>query len=285
MQAIEINGQLNEYMILEMLGSGATGDVYKCVSRSTGQVVAIKWLHRIDMAKRFEHEARTLRQINHPNIAQFIDYVYSREKAFIVMEFVEGLTIEKLINRTGKLPEAYALKVLNQLAVVIKYLHSQNIIHRDLKAANIKIMQDSTVKILDFGIAKTDFSAQLTMEGHILGSMPYMAPEQFQQITSTKVDMWALGVLYYQMLTRYLPFSGSSDLAIRTAVEKGKYISPDIFEATLTDYSKSVIKNLLKTNPNQRWNIDKLIQHLANETKSAGKTGIFKKIKSWVASN
>lgn len=285
MQAIEINGQLNEYMILEMLGSGATGDVYKCVSRSTGQVVAIKWLHRINMAKRFENEARTLRQINHPNIAQFIDYVYTQEKAFIVMEFVEGLTLEKLINRTGKLPEAYALKILNQLAVVIKYLHSQNIIHRDLKAANIKIMKDSTVKVLDFGIAKTDFSAQLTTEGHILGSMPYMAPEQFQQITSTKVDMWALGVLYYQMLTRYLPFSGSGDLAIRAAVEKGKYISPDIFEATLKDSSKRVIKNLLKTNPNRRWNIDTLIDHLANETKPSGKEGIFKRIKSWVASN
>ncbi|NND32528.1 MAG: protein kinase, partial [Saprospiraceae bacterium] len=101
MQARDINFNLHGYMVLELLGSGAMGDVFKCIDRSTGQLVAIKWLHRLEMAKRFANEADTLGRISHPNIAQFIDYIHTQDYAFIVMEYVEGLTIEKLIRHSG----------------------------------------------------------------------------------------------------------------------------------------------------------------------------------------
>jgi len=251
-------------MILEWLGSGAMGDVYKCLDRSSGKIVAIKWLHRLDMADRFASEARTLSTANHPNIARFIDYVYDDKFAYIIMEFVEGLTLEKLMNHSGRIPEAYAIKILKQVVEAVKYLHDNQIIHRDLKAANIKVMRNNTVKILDFGIAKTSFSDKLTAEGLLVGSMPSIAPEQFRNITTPKVDSWAIGVLFYQMLTRHLPFSNTSDIALRVAIEKGKYMAPEIFEPTLTRGSKLIIKNLLVTNPSKRWSVKLLRDYLSD---------------------
>ena len=269
-------------MILELLGSGAMGDVYKCIAQSTGQLVAIKWLHRLEMAKRFANEANTLAQINHPNIAQFVNYVHATDFAFIVMEYVEGLTIEKLISHSGKLPESYAKRILLQLAQAVKYLHDQNIVHRDIKAANIKVKQNSQVKLLDFGIAKTKFSERLTAEGLVVGSMPYIAPEQFEGTTTPKVDLWSLGVLYYQMITSYLPFSGNGDIAIRDSIKRGQYLAPEVFEPNISKQSQNIVKHLLNPIVHQRWSIDQLISNLDDkEDNDRGKT-MLQSLRTWI---
>ncbi|MBK8505715.1 MAG: serine/threonine protein kinase [Saprospiraceae bacterium] len=254
--------KIDHYILIEWLGSGAMGDVYKAIDPRTGKPVAIKLLHRKDMAARFEAEAIILQQLNHQNIARFIDYHQSDQEAYIIMEYVEGLTLEKLISHQGKLPESYALKLLDKINGAVSYLHEQQIIHRDLKPSNIKIPKESDVKILDFGIAKTRYSGSLTQEGFIVGSGPYLAPEQFKQVISSKIDTWAMGVLFYQMITGYLPFSATDEKDLQKKIENGTYLPAKVFQPSITLRSKAILKSLLTTNASRRWSSKKLSQHL-----------------------
>jgi serine/threonine-protein kinase len=262
MTHLRLQTKLDRYILIEWLGSGAMGDVYKAIDPRTGKPVAIKLLHRQDMANRFEEEAILLQKLQHTKIARFIDYYSSEQEAYIIMEYVEGLTLEKLISHQGKLPEAYALKLLQQINDAVSYLHGQEIIHRDLKASNIKITTESEVKILDFGIAKTRYSRSFTKEGFIVGSAPYLAPEQFQQIITTKIDTWALGVLLYQMLTGYLPFSAVSDQELRSKIEKGSFMPASVFNPSITAKSKVILKNLLATSTSRRWSAEQLKHYM-----------------------
>jgi serine/threonine-protein kinase len=238
------------------------GDVYKAIDPRTGKPVAIKVLRRHDMAARFEEEALILQQLNHPNIARFINYQQSGQEAYIIMEYVEGLTLEKLISHQGKLPETYALKLLDKINIAVAYLHERQIIHRDLKPSNIKITKESDIKILDFGIAKTRYSGSLTQEGFIVGSGPYLAPEQFKHVISSKIDTWAMGVLFYQMITGYLPFSARDEKELQSKIENGTYLPAKVFQPAITLRSKAIVKSLLTTNASRRWSSKKLNQHL-----------------------
>jgi serine/threonine-protein kinase len=262
MTNLRLKTKIDRYILIEWLGSGAMGDVYKAIDPRTGKPVAIKVLHKMDMAVRFEEEAQILQQLNHPNIARFIEYCQSGQEAYLIMEYIEGLTLEKLISHQGKLPEDYCLKILDKINFAVSYLHEQEIIHRDLKPSNIKITRDSDVKILDFGIAKTRYSKSLTQEGFIVGSGPFLAPEQFRQVISPKIDTWAMGVLFYQMITGYLPFSGSSEKELQSKIENGTYLPAKVFQPNLTLKSKAILKHLLATNASRRWSSKKLMKHL-----------------------
>ena len=257
--------KFRDLLIIERLGSGAMGDVYQCIDQGTGKPVAVKWLHRSGMNKRFIEEARILASIQHPGIAQFIKFEQHDKDAYLVMEYVEGLTLEKLIHHHGKLPETFALKIALQIATALNYLHDRQIIHRDLKASNIKITKTGQVKLLDFGIAKAQFSEKLTADGFVIGSTPYLAPEQFKQDYSPKIDLWALGILIYQILTGHLPFSASSEIELRAKIQKGDYLSPKIFAPEINKSTHKIIRKLLAVRPEKRWSADELIQHLQDK--------------------
>ena len=232
--------RLGPYDVLSAIGAGGMGEVWRAHDRKLGRDVALKILpdafaHDLDRLARFEREARVLASLNHPHIAS----IYGLEEAdgvrALVLELVDGLTLANRIAR-GSIPLDEALPIARQIAQALEAAHGQGIIHRDLKPANIKLRTDGSVKVLDFGLAKafdptspssdvsdspTLTSPAFTAAGVVLGTAAYMAPEQAMGKTVDKrADIWAFGVVLFEMLAGKRPFAGQSPTEVLASVVK-----------------------------------------------------------------
>jgi serine/threonine protein kinase len=197
------------------------GRVYKARDTRLGRAVAIK-VAGSRFSERFQREARTISALNHPNICT----LYDVGPNYLVMELVEGPTLADRIKK-GQIPLEEAIAIARQIAEGLAVAHDEGIVHRDLKPANIKIKPDGTVKILDFGLAKPspdregsdDSTVTLTETGTIMGTAPYMSPEQARgEEVDKRADIWAFGVVLYEMLTGRRPFQGDSTVPVLAAV-------------------------------------------------------------------
>jgi predicted Ser/Thr protein kinase len=209
---IALGARLGPYEIVDTIGSGGMGIVFRAVDTRLGRSVAIKTA-RDSFSDRFAREARTIASLNHPNICT----LYDTGADYLVMELIEGPTLADRI-RKGPLPVDEALGIARQIAAAIDAAHEKGVIHRDLKPANIKIRPDGSVKVLDFGLAKsaagsppTPESLAVKLSGMILGTAAYMSPEQaLGQEADKRSDVWAFGVVLYEMLTGSQPFKGAT---------------------------------------------------------------------------
>jgi eukaryotic-like serine/threonine-protein kinase len=256
------NRTIGSYTLTKWLGAGGMGEVYKATHISTRQPAAVKVLSQAAQSARFQNEAYIQASVHHPNIAALYDYVLHKDNPCIVMEYVEGPTLEKLIARHRRLPEAFALQLLEQITSAVAHLHREGIIHRDIKACNVKVSTEGTAKLLDFGIAKAAYTPRLTREGYVIGTTYAMSPEQFQNQVDITSDCWALGVLLYEMLTGYRPFDGRTETEIRIKIERGEYMPPDLLMPDLSKNSKKIIKKLLTPQPHQRLTAAQLLKRL-----------------------
>jgi eukaryotic-like serine/threonine-protein kinase len=235
LQALECEKQnmisqtLSHYRILERIGQGGMGEVYRAEDTNLSRQVAIKVLpdefaHDAERLARFQREAQVLASLSHPNITTLYGLEESDGKRFIVMELVEGHTLAQRLLK-GPMPVEEALEVCRQIAEGLEYAHEHGIIHRDLKPANIKLRPDGAVKILDFGLARAllpdaaaadvshspTITAAATRAGVILGTAAYMSPEQARGKTlDQRTDIWALGCVLYEMLTGRQAFQGDT---------------------------------------------------------------------------
>src|SRR5262245_26259515 len=223
-----IGTKLAHYEITSHLGSGGMGDVYQATDTKLGRSVAIKFLpeafsHDTERVARFQREARVLASLNHSNIAGIHGLEEIDKRHFLVMELVPGETLADRIKR-GAIPLAEAVPIARQIADALEAAHEQGIIHRDLKPANVKVREDGTVKVLDFGLAKaiepagttpsasqspTVTTPAMTQQGIILGTASYMPPEQARgKRVDKRSDIWAFGCVIYEMLTGRRAFDG-----------------------------------------------------------------------------
>jgi serine/threonine protein kinase/Tol biopolymer transport system component len=204
--------RLGPYEIVSTIGSGGMGVVFRAVDTRLGRSVAIK-TSRGPFSDRFAREARTIAALNHPNICT----LYDTGPDYLVMELIEGPTLADRICK-GPLPLDEALRIARQMADAIEAAHESGIVHRDLKPANIKFRLDGAVKVLDFGLAKSTArkelapdSLEVKLSGMILGTAAYMSPEQaLGQEVDKRSDIWAFGVVLYEMLTGSRPFDGAT---------------------------------------------------------------------------
>jgi len=208
---------LGKYSIVRPLGRGAMGVVYEGFDPVIDRRVAIKTvrLDRVDESEgaedllRFKREAQAAGRLTHPNIVGVYDYGETDALAFIVMEFVEGDTLKSLLDRGERFTPADAVGMLESLLAGLAYSHEHGVIHRDIKPANVMITRDGRVKLADFGVARIE-SSSLTQAGTMIGTPSYMSPEQFMgQTIDARSDIYAAGVLLYQLLTGDKPFEGS----------------------------------------------------------------------------
>jgi serine/threonine protein kinase/tetratricopeptide (TPR) repeat protein len=240
----EAQPMLLHYRLGPKVGSGGMGEVYKAEDTKLGRSVAIKFLpadiHQDTNARRrFFHEAQSASSLNHPNIVTIyaIEEVDGRD--FIVMEYVEGQTLRELIERDGALPLARLLEVGIQAADALEAAHEVNLIHRDIKSANILVNARGHTKLLDFGLAKivrtiadgVDYEAptlyNLTDEGTVLGTVSYMSPEQTRgEVLDSRSDIFSLGSALYEAATRSLPFAGPSMLSVMHAIATAEPVAP-----------------------------------------------------------
>src|SRR5437016_8381652 len=232
--------RVGQYEVLALLGEGGMGEVYRARDSQLGREVALKTLpagfaHDPDRMARFEREAKVLASLNHPNVAAIYGMVEQDGLRGIVMELVEGPTLAERIAQ-GPIPLDEALPIARQITEALDYAHDRTVIHRDLKPANIKITPEGAVKILDFGLAKlledapatTSLSQNsptltigATRAGVILGTAGYMSPEQVNgKRADRRADIWAFGVVLYEMLTGKRMFQGGTVQEILASVIK-----------------------------------------------------------------
>jgi serine/threonine protein kinase/tetratricopeptide (TPR) repeat protein len=218
-----VNGLIGQtllhYKVLDKLGQGGMGVVYKAEDSKLKREVAIKFLpynisSDAEERQRFEIEAQAAAALNHPNIATIYSIEESGKDVFIAMEFINGIELkEKIKKERPNLDEAR--NIIEQIASGLSAAHQKGIIHRDIKSANIMITKSGLIKIMDFGLAKIGGTSQITRFGTTLGTTAYMSPEQARgEKVDTRTDIWSMGVIFYEMLTGDLPFKGEFDQAI-----------------------------------------------------------------------
>lgn len=195
------------------IGQGGMGAVYRGFDRQTSQPVAIKMLRADLLARepesleRFQREAEALRQLNHPNIVKMLDMVQRDSVHYLIMELVEGGSLRDLLDREPRLPIARALNIALDLADALTRAHRLNILHRDIKPGNVLIAADGTPRLTDFGMARIGKNQHITADGAIVGTLAYLSPEALQGLElDERSDIWAFGVMLFEMLTGERPF-------------------------------------------------------------------------------
>lgn len=244
---------------IEFIGEGVTSKVFRAREKKTGTAVALKILNphlatdSISI-ERFKREIRIAREIQHPQVIAIYDLVTRDEPYYLVMEFVDGLSLKDYIRLHSPLPIETVVSILTQLFDALSLCHSKNVIHRDLKPQNVMITAEGAVKILDFGIARMTALTDLTQTGTSLGSPEYMAPELFAtNAYEPRSDLYAVGVMTYEMLSGELPFQGDT-----LAVLFHKHLKeavPDLscHRQDIPRWLQQVIEKLLAKKAHQRY--------------------------------
>jgi len=246
----EINGEL---------GRGAMGVVYKATDPTIGRTVALKTMrldvHGLDakeMVRRFQNESRAAGVLNHPNIVTIYDAGEQDGIFYIAMEFIEGITLHELMAEKRVLPADEVIQLARQICCGLDYAHSNGIVHRDVKPANIMITPNGTVKIMDFGIAKSGGS--VTNTGQILGTPNYMSPEQVKgRPLDGRADLFSMGVILYEMLTGEKPFAGQNVTTIIYKIVNEIPIAPRDLDVTVHPGLSAIVNKVLSKSPEDRY--------------------------------
>ena len=261
--------RIGPYQIVGRLGAGGMGEVYRARDPRLDRSVAVKVLTSSrgstpEELERFEREARAIARVSHPNICTVYDVGQDEGVPFLVMELLEGETLAERVLR-GPVPIDAALAIATQIAEALDELHSKGVVHRDLKPSNVMLTAGG-VKLLDFGLAKlrdgeyedkaekATKSLHLTGQGTVLGTLPYMAPEQVEgRPADARTDTFALGVVLYEMITGRAPFQGTSQASLTAAILTHE--PPPISSRIPTTPASldRVVKKCLSKDPDERW--------------------------------
>jgi len=261
-QATEIPKRLGRYEIIRELGKGAMGVVYEGRDPNIGRRVAIKTarldvLQQENMAEeimaRFLREARAAGVLNHPNIVTVYDADEESDMAYIAMEFIEGVELRKLLQDKRRFSPEETVQLVSNLCMALDHAHSHGVVHRDVKPSNIMVLADGSIKVLDFGIAHVSGS-NLTRDGSLIGTPYYMSPEQFMgHKVDGRSDLFAAGVIAYELLTGEKPFPGESVGTVMHNVLKKEPIPPRELNFAIPIALEKVVLKALQKDPNQRY--------------------------------
>ncbi|MGN0449317.1 MAG: Stk1 family PASTA domain-containing Ser/Thr kinase [Ruminococcus sp.] len=208
------------YEIHELIGVGGMANVYRCTDTIDDREVAIKilkdeYLNNDEFIRRFKNESKAIAMLSHPNIVKVYDVSFGDMIQYIVMEYIDGITLKEYIDRQGIIEWKDAIHLATQILKALQHAHECGIVHRDIKPQNIMLLQDGTIKVTDFGIARFSDKATRTMTEQAIGSVHYIAPEQARgDVTDGKTDIYSVGVMLYEMLTGKLPFDGDSAVSV-----------------------------------------------------------------------
>ena len=252
--------KLGRYVIVEEIGQGAMGVVYKAVDPLIDRTVAIKTIN-LDLSKeelanfekRFQREVQSAGKLNHPNIVTVYDVGRTEGVAYMAMEFLEGKELREILDSGVVLPVEKVAHIASQVADGLAFAHEHGIVHRDVKPANVMVMKNGLVKITDFGIAQMS-SASRTVSGMVMGSPKYMSPEQVVgQAVDGRSDIFSLGVVLYEMLAGKTPFSGDNISAIMYQILNDEPIPPKAFNQSIPDSINFIVLKALAKHPDKRY--------------------------------
>ncbi|MEA3422258.1 MAG: Stk1 family PASTA domain-containing Ser/Thr kinase [Bacillota bacterium] len=255
------------YELIEKVGEGGMGDVYKAKCHVLQRFVAVKILKSQfnddeEFITKFDQESKAAAQLNHPNIVNIFDVGNEGDTRYIVMEYIDGMTLKKYIRKKNEpLDENEIIKFSMQIASALDHAHKNNIIHRDIKPQNIMITGNGVVKVADFGIAKAISSSTIVHTKELLGSVHYSSPEQTRgSFIDNRSDIYSLGIVMYEMATGRLPFEGDSAISVALKHLKEHMLDPSKINADLSGGLEGIIIKALKKNPDNRYqNINELM--------------------------
>jgi len=245
--------KIGKYKIQALIGKGGMGAVYKAAHPTLDRSVIIKKLTTMgqrDFEERFKREARIMMDFRNENIVQVYDHFKEGGAYYIVMEFVDGITLEDLIKEKRFIPDQMAMLIFNEICKALKYAHDQSVIHRDIKPANILISNTGIVKLVDFGVStsleETDDDS-LTKAGMTIGTPSYLAPEQISNAKNRdkRADIYSMGVMFYEMVVGKKPFKGGFTPEVICLIEKGKYIAPRKVNPKIKPLIQKIIKKAM----------------------------------------
>ena len=247
------------YEIRELIGVGGMANVYHCYDTIDAREVAIKilkdeFLDNEDFIRRFKNESKAIAVLNHPNIVRVYDVSFGDMIQYIVMEYIDGITLKEYIDMQGVLDWKETVHLTTQILKALQHAHENGIVHRDIKPHNIMLLQDGTIKVTDFGIARFSSNATRTMTEQAIGSVHYIAPEQARgEKTDGKTDIYSVGVMMYEMLTGKLPFDADSAVSValmqlQAKAKRPREVNPDIPEGL-----EEITVKAMQKNPDDRY--------------------------------
>jgi eukaryotic-like serine/threonine-protein kinase len=271
-----VTQQIGRYEILEEIGRGAMGVVFKARDPLIGRAVALKTItsgvaESADLLERFYREARAAGGLQHPNIVTIYEMGESGGTPFIAMEYLEGESLEKIIARKPRLPLATKVGYVAQTCRALEFAHRRGVVHRDIKPANIMVTADGVIKVVDFGIARLADTSK-TQTGALLGTLAYMSPEQLRgERADARCDVWALGVVFYELIAYQRPFTGENHAALLLSILQKepppiRHLAPECPIAV----ERVVSRALLKDDKARYFTMKALLADLENVSSSLG---------------
>jgi serine/threonine protein kinase len=258
---IRVGDNLDErFQITELIQRSGMSTIYKAIDYSDGRTVAVKIPHmelESDAAyfSRFEREEQIGKDLNHPGVLRIIP-VDNKSRPYIVMEYLEGTTLDRILGTTRPFPISKAIETAARVCGILDYMHQHDVVHRDLKPANIMVCDDGSLRIIDFGIAKSLAMRRVTFGGFSpkMGTPHYMAPEQIEgKRGDARTDIYSLGVILYEMVTGSLPFEGESTSELMNAHLIRDPRPPRQLNPEVTPELEEIILHALEREPANRY--------------------------------
>lgn len=265
----QIPCQIGKFKITGKLGRGGMGDIYKAVQEPLGRVVALKVLppqfsRDTEFTRRFEIEAKAISQLQHQNIVSIYEYGEEGDFRYFAMQYVDGQNLGQRMDHVKQLAIDEIIDIAKQVCRGLRYAHSKGIIHRDIKPQNILIDESGVVRITDFGIARIFAQSSITMTGVTVGTPEYMSPEQAEGADiDAQSDLYSLGILMYEMLTKKPPFTGNNPVAI--AYKQVHELPPPPCQKRhdIPRRLELIVLKALKKDKQERYrNVEEMLEHL-----------------------
>jgi serine/threonine protein kinase len=253
-----IGKTVGKYRIVARLGRGGMGTVYKAIDTTLQREVAIKILNAdhadTSTAARFRAEATILASLNHPEIATIHEFFPSETDLLMVVEFVRGATLEKVSDALGPMPTDQSAYVIDKMLSALEHTHRAGIVHRDLKPANVMITEHGSIKIMDFGVARACGGDRMTLDGTLMGTPAYMAPEQvLGNEVDGRADLYSVGVVFYRLLTGVLPFTAESAVDMLQKQLSETPTPLHVHRTDLPDWCEPIVQRALAKSTDDRF--------------------------------
>jgi serine/threonine-protein kinase len=266
---LPIDTTIGHYRIVDFVGAGGMGEVYRATHARIGRMAAVKVLTHTTNTdgslERFFNEAQIQANLRHPNVATLYDFTEVDGQPCIIMEYVDGQTLAERIRPSGPMALAETVYIFQAVVEAIAYIHGNGVVHRDIKSNNIKVSSAGEVKLLDFGIAKSEASQQLTATGSVIGTLEYLSPEQLMGgVADARSDIWALGVLLYEMAVGRVPFEAITIGELCRKIQKVEYTPASVLNPAVPREVATIITRCLRKNPMDRY---RTARDLLEETK------------------
>ena len=247
------------YELLELIGVGGMADIYKAKDITEDRTVAVKimkneFIGSEDFIRRFRNESKAIALLSHPNIVKIFDVGFTEKLQFIVMEYIDGITLTDYIAKHGVLKWKDVVHFTMQILKALQHAHDRGIVHRDIKPQNVMLLEDGTIKVMDFGIARFNRETDKTMSEKAIGSVHYISPEQAKgDVTDERSDIYSVGVMMYEMLTGKKPFDGESPVAIALMHMQSQARKMSELNNSIPEGLEEITEKAMQKEPSERY--------------------------------